>query len=545
MMADTGLVQSVYVRDHGSALAADAAVGDTVLSLEFVADFDEDGGTLSLNGDEYGYIAVDKEADTVTLGSAVTTAASASDMVTVVNSTGSPASTWFAEVLLDDPDDSDPVDCEIGTALVDKYDEGVYDPPVPVVVTAESGSWEVLTSPGQVLANSSRDYTPGEAGWVLGDDDAQLPNTNVVGSLGADNLSSDTFTLGGQDLQADIISGLPLGAIAYAFADSVTATGTTTATTEMVFFRFNVGSLYAGRQYRFTYFGLVASTPAVAGDVYEVLCRYTTDGTTPTVTSPVMPRSAYRISYPIDSNVSFGKTFLFSLNADADNVRIAFTGQRAVGTGSLGINNNDPNHTFYMACEDMGLTANVGGTMAQVSKATGTADPEPTATYTKRFNATSSRSYDGDGGYRTGDPATHDCFQGYYSGTHGNTKSIVCFDDAAIRSTLAGASIQSVKLKFRVKHSYYNAGLNVHVKTHNFSSAPATYSAGGEIAARSGCMEGSTYSVTLPLSFATDLKNGNARGVSFYGPSTNRAYYGYLYGPTSNSVPQLIITYTK
>jgi hypothetical protein len=510
-----------------------------------VADFDEDGGTLSLNGDEYGYVSVDSEADTVTLGSAITTAASANDMVTIVNATGSPVSTWFAEVLLDDPDDADPVDCEIGTALVDKYDEGVYDPSVPVVVTAESGSWEVLTSPGQVLANSSRDYTPGEAGWVLGDDDAQLPNTNVVGSLGADTVSADVFTLAGQDLQVDILNSRTRGVLSQAvLGNSTVDTANVSASTILAVF--TATNLLAGRVYKINYGSTVTGT--VTGDVFLTRVYFSTDGTTPTTTGGIgiMDGSICPVTIVANQTVLGEHSYYYYPTTDIDTLKLGFALVRSAGTGTAKYTMTNANLPFYAAVEDVGDASTVTGTISQKSKATGTADVDPVGTYTRTYTATASRSYDADNGFRTGAPATHDCYQGYYSGTHGNTKSLVAFDDSAIRAALSGATIKSVKLKFRVKHAYYNAGLNVRIKTHNNSSLPATYSAGGEIASRDSCREGTTYTVNLPVSFGTDLKNGVARGVGFYAPGTNRVYYGYMYGvSTGSSAPQLIVTYTK
>jgi hypothetical protein len=45
-----GTVTSVEADQLGSALLADAAIGATVLAVDFTADFTEDGGSLMLNG---------------------------------------------------------------------------------------------------------------------------------------------------------------------------------------------------------------------------------------------------------------------------------------------------------------------------------------------------------------------------------------------------------------------------------------------------------------------------------------------------------------
>jgi hypothetical protein len=218
---------------------------------------------------------------------------------------------------------------------------------------------------------------------------------------------------------------------------------------------------------------------------------------------------------------------------------------RTSGTGTAYFYLTDVNRQFEIALADMGAIANVGGSLAQKSKASGTPAPSPTATYTKSWSATWGRSYDGDNGVRNGDDTTTELYQGYYSGTHGNTRSLAGFDYSSIMSALSGATGITAKLTFKVKHAYEYAGLDTYIGAHNYSSKPGSWAAANVAERRllkSNAVEGSTYTVTLPSDFGTNFKSGAWRGIAF-GPAPSNAhnYYGYVYV----SGLKLTLTYTK
>lgn len=541
-MTTTGTTSYVYVRDHGSALTTDAPVGTTVLDVEFAADFDEDGGWLTFgDGFVYGYTTADHDAETVTLDEPLPVAAATDDLVNVVDSSGAPVVTWFAQVNLDDPDSPDAIDCEIPANLVDKFAEGPIDPPLPVVVSPASGSWEVVDAPGRELTNQSRDYSPGDSGWAFGPTVAQLPNAQVTGSLGADVVTANTIILSGRDLAVQVLNPLPLGMIAsYIVDDGVT---TAAVTTETIMFIFNVGALKAGRKYQIGY-RCQTTTTVSPSDAYRVQLRYTLDGTVPTLSSPILDRSPL---IQLGTAASAGSTFLniFSmvLTADAPTVMLALTGNRVSGTaGTFQLRSNQPTG-LEMWVSDSGLAAGIGGRGAQVSKSTGTPDPPPFGEYTETFAATAKQTYTQDAQpYDTGD---NDCAVGVVQGGDQAT-TLVGFDDAGIRDDLAGATITGVTLRFRVKSAADAAGLDVSVNSHNFDPLPATYLTGGDqIGSRDDSAAGSTYTIDLPTTFGDDLRDGNAKGIGFFAWSNTAGYTGSIYGPGSGSEPALTISYTK
>ena len=80
-----GTLTSVQARPLGSELTADASAGDTTLFVDFVADFDEDGGSLLLNGATLDYTTVDPDLETITLTVPLASAAAQDDQVQAVD----------------------------------------------------------------------------------------------------------------------------------------------------------------------------------------------------------------------------------------------------------------------------------------------------------------------------------------------------------------------------------------------------------------------------------------------------------------------------
>jgi len=169
----------------------------------------------------------------------------------------------------------------------------------------------------------------------------------------------------------------------------------------------------------------------------------------------------------------------------------------------------------------------------------------PSGPQTRRWFPTWQQSYDGNDSNFSG--GTSDLYQGYYSGTHGHTKSMFGYDSADIQSKLSGATIRSVKLTFRVRHSYLGTGVDVRIRTHGAGSAPGTYPGGLTlVSSPDNIKAGQTKTVTLANSIGDDLKSGSTKGFGFGpGPTDAHDFYGYMYGIGSGQAPELTITYVK
>ena len=156
------------------------------------------------------------------------------------------------------------------------------------------------------------------------------------------------------------------------------------------------------------------------------------------------------------------------------------------------------------------------------------------------------QSYDGSGAKRIG-AATDDLYFGYYDTTHGWTRSLFGFDDAQIREDLTGATITAVSLRFRVKHTFYNAGATITAGTSADIAPPTTWgTAAGGRASWAKVKEGATYTKPLPIAVGLEFKSGSTRSLTFGpGPSRDHLYYGRTYGPESAHPPALVVSYTK
>lgn len=404
-------------------------------------------------------------------------------------------------------------------------------------------------------ALQSASYVEGEDGWRFSDEDSQVESLNVLGEMGADSVTARAVTVGGDDLVADLLNPLPLGLIAIGANASGTNTGDIGAT-EKTLFTFNTGSLFGARYYKIIVHGhLQGTTP---GDAFDLGLRYTVNGSTPGPANDYLAGSLTRVTLPTATpSTAFQMTVYYTPSGDYDSVRFALTAWRAAGTGTALVYLNDPARALQFAVEDLGLQSNVGGTLSQISKASTTSggttttpppDPDPPATYTKSWSATWGRSYDGDNGTRAGDDGP-DLYQGYYSGTHGNTRSLFGFDYAGIQRALAGATVKSIKLTYRVRHTYPNAGSTIYVSSHNYASKPSTWAEANVVhdrVHRGSCTAGSTYTVTLPVAVGNEFKSGTTRGLGFgNAPSNAQSLFAYMYGVGSGSPPKLTITYTK
>jgi hypothetical protein len=558
MDTDTGLVHDVSLYAYGSWLVAAASVGATTLAVEDAADFDETGGVLAVvtstdgvtfNTEQIEYTAADLDTDTLTLAVPLVTAAEEGDRVDV----------WprqeekRAVVVIAGLDDA--ITARVPHSLAPLMEEGIRDDTArePVDLTLVRDEWVVTNLPNQAPALRSSSYLEGDDGWSLDDSGVQMSSANVIGVLGASTVSTDQLIIGADDVTT-LFGNTPDGLVAAGRQSGVTNTNPTAG--ESIHMEFNAGAMYNARYYlilcRYS-----LTSDGVDNDIMQSQIRYTTDGTTPTLSSNVLSGSTQRMKIHGNFGNSFNHVLIYSPTEDYDTVRFAVTGLRVSGTGTFSIKMGDPGYQFQFAVVDLGLQANVGGQIAQRSYLGGGSDAAPGATYTRTFTATESQSYDGDDSKRAGGDGDN-CYQGYYDGTHGRQSSVVCFDDAAIRAALVGASIVKVVLTFRVKKAYYGytasgfgsggfGGVNVRIRDHNFSTPPTTYNdtAGSLRGSADHCFEGGTRKITLDVSFGNMLRDGTARGFAFTAPNSDKAFYGYHYGPGSGSAPQLTITYSK
>jgi hypothetical protein len=174
------------------------------------------------------------------------------------------------------------------------------------------------------------------------------------------------------------------------------------------------------------------------------------------------------------------------------------------------------------------------------------ATPTPTAKaiYTKKWYATWSRSYEGDFTTRFDDSPY--MYQGQFTGSPGNQRSLAGFDYKNIAATLSGAEVLEVSITVRNYHARWNKGLYVFIGSHNHTSKPSTWSAGStrERRWKKWVVEGGSVTLNPGITFGNELKSGSSRGIAI-GPETDSDNYGFFYGASHSNRPSITIRYRK
>lgn len=108
------------------------------------------------------------------------------------------------------------------------------------------------------------------------------------------------------------------------------------------------------------------------------------------------------------------------------------------------------------------------------------------------------------------------------------------FFPTSIQSTLAGKSITQIRIKIeRKSNDGESSAQPIHFWTHNYSSKPSgTPTLSNDAGTLASFAWGEEKWVNLPLSYATALQNGTAKGIAIYEPDAvedNGALYAKFY----------------
>lgn len=201
---------------------------------------------------------------------------------------------------------------------------------------------------------------------------------------------------------------------------------------------------------------------------------------------------------------------------------------------------------------DYPMRADIAGVPAVPASPAPPAKPAVATSQKLTSSATWSQTYQGDGDKRTDSKGNNYLVYGN-SGSdsfNGTQRALIGFDYAAIASAISGSTIKKIQLKMTNVHAYWNSGVQIYLGMHNVTSEPASWPGSGSLLLRKSAHykfgKPQTKTVTLPISFATNLRAGTGKGLAIEAPSGSRDYYGFAAGVGSGyTVPQLIITYTK
>jgi len=153
-----GRIVSVDIVTLGDNLAADAASGAAMITVEDAADFDEGGGTLVLGGVSYVYISCDDDTGVITLAGTLSAAAVEGDEVYVYDTQYLAVSTdKVAQVAVIGDDGSvDMLEAAIALHLVSKVPEGIRgNEGEAVKLELDGGEWVVVDIAGLGDPNSA------------------------------------------------------------------------------------------------------------------------------------------------------------------------------------------------------------------------------------------------------------------------------------------------------------------------------------------------------------------------------------------------------
>jgi hypothetical protein len=154
------------------------------------------------------------------------------------------------------------------------------------------------------------------------------------------------------------------------------------------------------------------------------------------------------------------------------------------------------------------------------------------------YSSTGAASYQGDLDKRSD---TDDAYQGYYSGTNGNQRSIALF--AAMAGDWSGYTITKVEAFVDTPHWTPAGGGTLVIGSHQATSLPSSFPTSGDNPDRTrvDMARGESRWVTI-TSWGDGFADGSIRSLMFGpGPSTSGTYYGYVTG-TGSDRPKIRVT---
>lgn len=434
-----------------------------------------------------------------------------------------------------------------GTATVNIA--GSVSPAIPFITA------RVPTAGDTVVVNIERN-DPIIIGTIGGT--TAFSNLQVQGTVTADVGSFSALNIAGVDIN-DMFISRPQGTVTRAFKNSggwyPSAAGSTAIGILGLDFTYPATS----RNYRITATMSNLARAAGTGNVFARLnVSYTTNGTTPTISSTLLARSEVVVIDNPHGNV--GLTAYWQSGGvftPGQTVRLLLWFEDIARTTALRTY-HDGALTSQIFIDDMGLDEGNDGYDNDGGGTTGT--PYTPHTYTKTYYPTWSATYFQDNSRNNGRWGNSTwMYQGQYTSPYPayNMKSVYQFNYAAITSDLSGATLNSCKFYAHVDWAYYGAGVYGVIGTFrdNAGTPAASYSDLDVVAPnrwrRNPCPVGSWQAFDLGASIGQEFQRGNVTNGStgmMVGPgisASDPAYYGAWSAYNSGNKPYLVISYTK
>ncbi|QOP65080.1 minor tail protein [Arthrobacter phage Adumb2043] len=366
---------------------------------------------------------------------------------------------------------------------------------------------------------------------VVGADGNLTASITAEGGISAKTVNvSDTLTLAGEDLGSRI-DYMPQPLVAWGQVEINTSTMTVSGNGSKIGL-FEIGwdsDQPAGRDARMYLFNLnnVLIRSTVAGQIGLSL-HITTDGTTPTVSSPCIQYS-YGYVGVANGYTSFNINRIIGSN-NGNYIRLLV----ALWNGTTGTASvvKDANQGYlYSTVTDLGQTRTPN---AIASTGGGSSAPAPVTT-TKEWAATSIKSFTGTGAYYNYN--TGYMYSGLSPAGYGDLRSVAVFP--SLTSTLSGATINDIWIYVYYDFWYYGSGGNAAISLHGYSSQPASNPSLSFSMMSNGWPRAAGRWVRLPDSTYAGFKSGAWKGFGLGGHGGGYTEYGYAHNA------RIKIRYTK
>lgn len=296
------------------------------------------------------------------------------------------------------------------------------------------------------------------------------------------------------------------------------------------------------RMYKLTTFAEVEAD--TANSQLSWVIRYTTDGTRPNILSPGLNSELFFGGTFIGENITQHYAHFASFPPGPVRLLWCMSGNGAKQTI---LADAGPSQFIVEDAGDISLFDNVA--VQNDGSGTGTETGDDITTVTKTYTATYSRSYTGDFDLRSELAVNDRCYQGYYSDTYLNQRSILGFNYSTIQADLDEATIKKVEVYLYAEHWYDDYGY-AWIGTHNWLSAPGSWDGSRAVTRR---YESSSWNkatgrwVDVGTTIGNELASGESTGLVIGpAPDFDSAYYGYFTGADgSANAPKIRITYTR
>ena len=371
----------------------------------------------------------------------------------------------------------------------------------------------------------------------------QLANIDGLGNISGQALSTASdVTIAGQSLLDDLLDPLPQGVVARGWAPASTGSlpwpSPAIGTSSTSIMELDV-IVPAGRAYLVQVLPTDFVPTTSADTQYVQHLRMTTDGSTPTTSTPTIPGHSPVIT-PVTTAIS-GKNTMTPYQEYLPSVSGSDTLYRFLVTANMQSGSCQYQNLMEIRVTDVGIVPAINGA---VILGTGTGGGSGVQTYTEYFygnetwsyNEYGLRNYKGtlyQGAYSGEGYAQHGWIQ-WSGGSRGNSLN-----------TVLNYTVKKVSLRTLCQHTWYNSGMtvSVHSSSGSVGNLGAISSELGTYSAKAGQFQETTLTPTVWNPF----KAGGVTRMVFRPPggSTDLGYYGYFWGGGNNNsnVPRLTVTY--